>query len=218
MTVSTKSNNEPEKDLSALAHEVRNPLTNINLSLEVLKAALKDSDLKRYLDIIMRSSTRINDLIKQLLKSQLTDELREDKYSIHELLDEVIEMEQDRISLKHICVKKDYSSQDCEIVFNKPKMKIALTNIIINAIDAMMPEVGQLTLTTKSIDGIPAILIKDNGCGISKENLKYIYTPFFSSKPGGLGVGLASTCSILKLNHVRINVESEEGAGTCFIL
>jgi len=211
-------NYDPGQFLSALAHEVRNPLSNINLSVEALESATKDVDLKIYFDIIMRSSARINDLIIQLLASDLAHEARGYKYSIHNLLDEVIEMEQDGLSLKNISVKKEYASQDCEVVIDKPKMQIALTNIIINAIDAMTPEKGQLTLLTKSINGMHVIQIKDNGCGISKQNLKNVFMPDFSNKPGGLGIGLASTFRILKLNHVGIDIESEEGVGTCFIL
>ena len=62
------------------------------------------------------------------------------------------------------------------------------------------------------------IQIEDNGCGISKENLKYIFKPYFTNKPGGLGLGLATTYDILQSNHVGVNVESEEGKGTRFIL
>lgn len=214
----TENNHDPAQLLSDLAHEVRNPLTNINLSVEALQSAIKDVDLKMYFDIILRSSTRINDLITQLLTSNLAHKARGHKYSIHHLLDEVIEMEKDRISLKNISVKKEYASQDCEIVVDKPKMQIALTNIIINAVDAMTRQNGQLTLVTKSNKGVPVVQIKDNGCGISKQNLKNIFMPNFSNKPGGLGIGLASTFRILQSNHVGIDVESEEGAGTCVIL
>ncbi|HET9745722.1 MAG TPA: HAMP domain-containing sensor histidine kinase [Chitinophagaceae bacterium] len=213
-----ESNDDPAQFLSALVHEVRNPLNNINLAVEALESTLKDVDLKMYFDIIMRSTTRINDLITELLTSNLAHKVRGHKSSIHHLLDEVIEMEQDRISLKNISVRKEYSSQDCEIVLDKPKMKIALTNIIINAVDAMTPQKGQLTLITKSNNGIPVIEIKDNGCGISKRNLKKIFMPNFSHRAGGLGIGLASTFRILQLNHVGIDVQSEEGSGTSFIL
>jgi signal transduction histidine kinase len=203
---------------SVLAHEVRNPLTNINLAIEMLGSAIKDDDLKLYLDIIMRSSMRINSLINELLKCQQVDEMQAEKHFIHQLLDEVLEMAEDRITLKNIAVSRDYASQDCKIVLNRSKMKIALTNIIVNAIDAMTRENGHLRVVTKSIGGISVIEIADNGCGISKGNLKNIFKPYFTNKPGGLGLGLATTYDILRANHVGINVESEKGKGTRFIL
>ncbi len=203
---------------SVMAHEVRNPLTNINLSIEMLEPALKDNELKIYLGIIKRSSIRINDLLNELLKYQEEDELRIKKYSIHLLLDDVLAMTEDRLMLKNITVIKNYASVDCKIALNRHKMKIALTNIIINAIDAMAHGKGELRLVTKSIDGRFIIQIEDNGCGISKENLKEIHKPYYTNKPGGLGLGLATTYNILLSNHVGVEVQSEEGIGTKFVL
>jgi signal transduction histidine kinase len=101
---------------------------------------------------------------------------------------------------------------------NKQKIEIALTNIIINAIDAMHPENGKLKLITKSINGKCVIEIEDNGIGISKENLNNIFTPYFTDKAGGMGLGLSTTLGILKENHATVEVQSEEGMGTRFIL
>ncbi|MGZ5191442.1 MAG: sensor histidine kinase, partial [Flavisolibacter sp.] len=115
-------------------------------------------------------------------------------------------------------VKKDYSAYDCQKVLNEPKMKIALTNIIVNAVEAMTGEDGKLKILTRSTGDKLIIQIEDNGCGISKENLKNIFKPYFTSKPGGLGLGLAATLDILRSNHVTVKVESEVGKGTCFIL
>jgi signal transduction histidine kinase len=204
--------------IAVLAHEVRNPLTNISLSLEMLASVLKDSNQKVYLDIIKRSSVRINDLVNELLKYQQAELVQTEKHSIHLLLEEVLRMAADRVLLKNIEVRRFYSAQDCAVELNRPKMKIALTNIIINAIDAMADMKGHLTIITKSKESKFLIEIEDNGCGISKENLKNIFKPYFTNKPGGLGLGLTATCDILRSNHVRVNVESEEGRGTRFIL
>jgi signal transduction histidine kinase len=132
--------------------------------------------------------------------------------------DEVLAMARDRISLKHVTVRKDYALQDCQIALHRQKVKIALTNIIINALDAMPPEGGELRLITKSIGGKYTIRIEDNGCGISQANLANIFKPFFTNKPGGLGIGLATTYDILLSNHVGVTAESEEDVGTSFIL
>jgi signal transduction histidine kinase len=209
---------KPAPFASALAHEVRNPLSNINLAVEMLKSEIQDKDQKIYLDIIMRSSIRITDLVNELLQFQQSEEGHPEKHSIHQLLDEVLAMAEDRITLKKIVVTKNYAIKDCKIILNRPKLKIALTNIIINAIDAMSDVQGELRLVTKSIAGKYIVQIEDNGCGISKGNLKYVFTPYYTNKPGGLGLGLATTYDILRSNHVGVNIESEEGHGTCFIL
>lgn len=202
--------------ITALVHELRNPLTNIKLSVELLESASTDDKGKIFLDIIRRSSMRISDLINDLLKNK-QEAAEVGRHSIHQLLDETLELARDRISLKKIVVIKKYA-EDCELILNGPEMKIALTNIIVNAIDAMTSRGGQLTLITKSIESRYILLIKDNGSGISKENLKNIFKPHYTNKPGGLGIGLAATGDILRSNNVRVNVESKETKGTCFIL
>jgi len=209
---------EPNQFGSALAHEVRNPLATINLAVQMLKSPTKVLDQTLYLDIIMKASGQINDLITDLLRTPQSSEMQLEKYTIHQLLDEALALTEDRILLKNITVRKDYSTLDCKIFVNKLKIKIALVNIIVNAIDAMHPEKGKLKLITRSINGKCIIEIEDNGIGISKENLKNLFTPYFTNKDGGMGLGLSTTIDILKANHATIDVQSEEGKGTRFIL
>jgi signal transduction histidine kinase len=203
---------------SALAHEIRNPLTNINLSIEMLQSLTTDNELRPYLDIIMRGSSRINQLINELLKCQDMEEVHSSDYSLHQLLDEALAMTEDRILLKKIRVRKEYATEDDRICVDNGKVRIALANIINNAIDAMSYKKGELTLITRSIGEKYALEIADNGIGISKEDLKSIFKPFFTSKPAGMGLGLSTTLEILQYNHVDIDVSSERGQGTCFIL
>jgi signal transduction histidine kinase len=215
---------QPARFVTALAHEVRNPLTNINLAVDMLAFAVNDDEPKLYLDIIRRSSARINHLIGDLLKNQEPDKAEGNGYSIgnsysmHRLLDEVLEMAADRIRLKSITVRKEYASQDKHIMMDKVKIMIALTNIVINALDAMSSENGELRLTEGLVDDHYSLQIGDNGCGIPAEHLQEIFKPYFTRKPGGLGLGLSTTWDILEANHIRMNVESREGEGTCFTL
>jgi signal transduction histidine kinase len=203
---------------SALAHEVRNPLTNINLSIDMLNSATTDNELKMYFDIILRSSARIDYLINELLKYQEVEESQTNKHSLHQLLDEVLTLTADRILLKKIRVIKKYGAEDAKISVDKEKIGIALTNIIINAIEAMSAQNGELTLVTRSIGNKYVIEIADNGIGIKNEQLKDVFSPYFTNKPGGMGLGLSTTLEILQYNHVVVDVSSVEGHGTCFIL
>lgn len=208
----------PPQFASILAHEVRNPLTNINLSVDILEALMTDDSQKIYLDIIKRSYTRINDLISILLKKEAEDTTDTRKQSVQQLLEDVLVTAGDRIILKNIEVRKSYAPADYKITMDEPKMKIALTNMIVNAVDAMASEGGMLTLVTEYVDNKFAIRIEDNGCGIKKENLKNIFQPYYTTKPNGLGVGLALSYTILKANGANIAIDSAEGKGTTFIL
>lgn len=211
--------NDPSIPLvSVLVHELRNPLTNIMLTVHLLESKILDDNDRMYMDIIKRSSAKINDLVNDLLKGQQEQEKQTEECSIHQLLDEVIEKASDKIMIKNIAVKKDYAHYDLKIKMDIPKMKIALTNIIINAIDAMSSENGVLKLSTKIIKGRYAVSIQDNGSGISKENLPLIFDPYFTNKQNGVGIGLAATKDILQSNQVGVRVESLIGHGTRFIL
>lgn len=203
---------------ATLAHEIRNPLATIDLSLELMLSERKGDDLTMYIDIIRRSSSTINVLVGEMIKSRNLIETKSVNQSIHHLLDEVMEMAKDRIMLKDITVSKEYDPVDCIVPLNRQKMKIALTNIIVNAIEAMDPHRGELKLVTVSHGGKYVVQIEDNGCGISEKNLKNIFRPNYSDRPGGMGMGLASTYDILESNHVKVRVESQVGSGTRFFL
>ena len=221
VTFSPKLHNieaKPSLLAMGLTHKVRNPLTNIILAVELLQHHVT-SDLQRsYLDIITRASERINTLVTELTEAQQDQHTEEGLHSLHQLLDEVLMMTDDRIRLKNITVIKDYFKEDHSMIQKGVEMKIALTNIIINAIDAMKDQSGVLKLVTTAENGNYSLAIEDNGCGISADDLEHIFNPFFTRKTGGLGIGLATTCDILKANNVKIEVESEEGRGTKFIL
>lgn len=208
----------PAQFVPFFAHEIRNPLTNINLSVELLKSMTGDNDVRKYLDMITRSSMRISELVSELLKYQVINTVLAEEHSVCEMLDEVLEMAKDRIRLKNIALTKEYAEQDCKWLMDKQQMKIALTNIIINAIDAMTSQKGELKLVTKSGKKSYVVQIEDNGRGISKANIEQIFKPYFTNKPGGLGLGLATTSAILHSNKVSVKVESDEGKGTRFIL
>lgn len=201
-----------------LVHEIRNPLTNIDLSLQMLSQEIQDSDLRVYLDIIKRSSDRIGKILKDLVSHQKLNNAAGADHSLHSILDEVILLATDRIALKKVKVTRDYDSRDCVMMINAQKIKIALTNIVVNAIEAMDPREGELKLVTRSTDATHLIRIEDNGCGINDAGMKNLFKKGFSDKPGGIGIGLFSTLKILKSSNVDIDVQSQAGSGTCFIL
>jgi signal transduction histidine kinase len=213
-----RTKSKPAEYVSALVHEVRNPLCNINLAMEMLDLTNLDEEQREYLNIITRGSCRIKDLVNTLLTSGQIGEYTSEFYSLNQLLEDVLIMAEDRILLKKVTVCREYAATEHRVLLDKVKMKIALTNIITNAIDAMPSATGELKLVTRSIGEESCIEIHDNGIGISQDNLKRIFDPYFTNKPGGMGLGLSATLDILRANHARVDVRSEEGLGTCFIL
>ena len=204
-----------ERLVRTLAHEVRNPLTNINLSLDQIEPELNDEDHKLFVEIIRRNSRRINTLITELLNSFRQQEAALSRISIHDLLDETLNEAADRLSLKKITLKKEYG-EGCFLALDRSNIKIAFLNLIINAIEAMEEEKGILTVSTHIVRQSCYVEIQDNGLGISPENLNRLFEPYFTSKTNGLGLGLAATLTILQSHHATVEVESEIGEGTIF--
>jgi signal transduction histidine kinase len=198
-----------------IAHEVRNPLTNINLSIEHLKDTSPD-DQEMYHDIIKRNSERINQLITELLNSSKPAELKLDTWPVNKLLDETLELAIDRIRLKEIKLEKDYCPDEIEINIDAGKVKTALLNLLINAIEAMEPGKGVLKISCRSIDHRCVITVEDNGSGIEKDHLEHLFEPFFSKKSKGMGLGLTATQNIILTHKGTVDVESSPGKGTKF--
>ena len=133
-----------------IAHEIRNPLTNINLATEQLRNEISENeDANLLFDMISRNSNRINQLISDLLNSTRTCELNYVKASINDLINSSLEFATDRIELKQINVVKNYDDGICHILVDKEKIVIALLNIIVNAIEAM-DDGGTLHISTGS--------------------------------------------------------------------
>ena len=201
-----------------IAHEVRNPLTNINLATEQLRneiAANEDADI--LFEMISRNSNRINQLISNLLDSTRISELQYIKSSINDVLDSSLEFASDRVELKQIKVVKDYDKDIYPILVDQEKIKIAFLNIIVNAIEAM-DDGGTLHLSTETRNNRCVTKITDTGKGMSKEDVARLFEPYFTTKEKGTGLGLTNTQNIILAHNGKIRVESELGKGTSFTI
>lgn len=203
-----------------IAHEVRNPLTNIDLAVGQIKSEMSDTDesLSMLFDMVSRNSRRINQLITELLNATRFVELAYRPSSINTILDDALELARDRIELNHIQIKKDYGRHIPEIAVDPDKIKIVFLNIIVNAVEAMRPNEGILSIRTHSENNLCIAEIKDNGIGMDAASLGNLFEPYYTTKSKGNGLGLTNAQNII-LNHKgSINVESKTGEGTRFII
>jgi signal transduction histidine kinase len=202
-----------------IAHEVRNPLTNISLAAEQLhESSQANGDSTVLLDMISRNASRINQLVAELLNATRFAHLEYEVTDAKKLMDEILELAKDRIDLKHIRVEKRYSPQPCRINVDAEKMKLALLNIVVNAIEAMESQTGVLTLETRKEGRKCVIEIGDNGEGMTEEILRNLFEPYFTAKANGNGLGLTNTQNIVYNHKGIIKVQSKPGQGSVFII
>jgi signal transduction histidine kinase len=201
-----------------IAHEVRNPLTNINLATEQLRSELGENENTDMLfSMISRNSERINQLVSDLLNSTRVAELTFAEASINKILDATIELARDRIELNQIKVIKNYDAKLCPISVDIEKIKIAFLNIIVNAVEAM-DQNGILKIYSENQDGHCLVRISDNGRGMTKSELDRLFEPYFTTKQKGNGLGLANSQNIILGHKGNITAESEYGKGTTFTI
>jgi len=201
-----------------LAHEVRNPLTNIYLAMEQLEEEIKTDALAVYSDIIKRNSDRINNIIKELLQHSSQSEVKISRHSVNDILNETIALARDRAILKNIKIKTNLEKAPCYIMADGEKLKIALSNIMVNAIEAVDENKGEINIRTTIDNDKVNIEIEDNGSGISNESMEKIFEPYYTKKPNGLGLGLATTHNIIQSMNGSIDIESEIKKGSKFIV
>jgi PAS domain S-box-containing protein len=201
-----------------LAHEVRNPLNNITLSVEQLLQDIKDSDTEMYLEMIQRNSKRISDLISELLNTSKPTEIKLEDHILQAILDDVIAAAIDRLTLKRIRLQVSYPDDFLQIKADREKLKLALLNIVINAIEAMEEGTGSLSISLTHLSNQAVLRISDNGCGISEENISRLFEPYFTQKRNGVGLGLAFTLNILQAHKASIEVSSVLTKGTIFVI
>lgn len=201
-----------------LAHEVRNPLNNIKLAVENLLQQLINEDDLFYLDIIGRNGERINNLITELLETSRPTTVNLQYESLHTILHNVVESVQDRALLRNIRIVLNFDPTECFIKVDAPQLQMAILNIVLNAIEAVENTTGIIEIETMCQGNKVFLLIADNGCGISKENITKLFEPYFTSKRNGIGLGLANTLNILQSHQAKIEVQSEPGNGTTFTI
>ena len=208
-----------ERLIRILAHEIRNPLNNITLAIDQLQVPSEDEEKQKNLvGIVQRNCVRINKIITELLDLTKPLELKFEKYPLQDILDESLSLATDRINLQHIKVKKNYPDWPVEIEADKSKLIIAFTNLVINAIEAMETNKGELAVSISSLPSGYSVSIRDNGKGIPEEHLSKLFEPFFTSKKNGMGLGLAACHSIIESHRGTIHVESRVDKGTNFIV
>jgi len=215
---------EKYKTLATLAtgigHEIRNPLSVLKTFTDKLPQKHNDQKfIHQFHHLVGKEIDRIEDLTDQLLDYGKPKPLEKKETDVTKLMNDTIELLSNKFLSAHIHVDKKYHSDiQLSALIDSERLKQALLNIFLNAINAM-PHGGRILVSINATkDQKIRISISDNGTGINKNTLKHIFDPFYSQKDKSTGLGLSITQSIIEQHNGRIKVKSHENVGSEFII
>ncbi len=206
-----------------IAHEINNPLGGIKNCLYLLSDSVSEHK-KEYLDIAEQEVNRIASIVRRLLDLYRPKKEIMRPTNVNVPLDEILAVIKNQIANRNVKIIKHYDPKLPDAMASPEHLKQVFLNIILNALESM-PEGGELAIKTYSQiehTGEPEIKLKftDTGCGIPEERMNKIFDPFFTTKKGGKGTGLGLSVSygVIQRHNGRIEVKSEVGKGTTFII
>ncbi|HOV90418.1 MAG TPA: PAS domain S-box protein [Syntrophorhabdaceae bacterium] len=205
---------------TSLAHEIRNPLSSAKMSIQMI---LKNNDIhgtdRRRLEILSQQVLRLDRIVTEMLDFAKPIKFEFKENYLPDLIDNCLEVIDARIKEKEIMIKKFYSRDLPCVMIDREKMEQAIINLLLNSVDAVNIK-GRIWISIKEMKRKKTVrlLIKDNGCGVDKNDLPYIFDPYFSKKPKGTGLGLANAKRIIESHKAIIDAYPGKNSGMCFII
>jgi PAS domain S-box-containing protein len=203
---------------AGVAHEVKNPLNSMRLWLENLKESLpaeQASASQQAVQVLDKEIDRLDAVVKRFLDFTRPMDIRLEATQLAVLLKEVLEIAQPQLQKSNIQLAQLLPIDVPEVYVDRALLKQAVLNLVLNAAEAM-PNGGQMRLVLSRRGEMAEITVGDTGKGIPLEHRQRIFQLFFTTRPGGSGIGLASAFRIIQLHNGSIDFTSEVGRGTTF--
>ena len=201
---------------AGVAHEVKNPLNSMRLWLEVLKANMPtDPEPQQAVKMLDSEIDRLDRAVKTFLNFTKPVEMKLEETDIRPVLQDVIDAARPSIMRAGADLRVDLPSEFPSLLIDQQLIHQAVLNLLLNASE-FTPRGGRITLALRRSGETAIISVADSGKGISPEDQKKIFQLFFTTRPGGSGIGLANTFRFVQLHNGQIEFESEVGRGTTF--
>jgi two-component system nitrogen regulation sensor histidine kinase GlnL len=211
---------------AGMAHEIKNALVAGKTFLDLLLERHKDAEL---VEVVRREMERIDTLVSRMRKFAGSPRPAFREVSLHEVLDHSLQFVQPQVEAKVVSLNRSFQAAPDVLHGDDYQLQQAFVNLFLNAVEAMGPN-GTLSVATDLLPPGPApgkpadpadpahlrLTIKDNGIGVSPENMQRLFEPFFTTKPNGTGLGLLITRRIIQEHRGAISVQSELDKGTVF--
>ncbi len=200
---------------SGLAHEISSPLAGLKNCLIRIMANPGKDVINRYSNLMMTAVEKIENVVSALLGFARQDDIHYEPFSLNKAIKSALSLLSFRLERANVSVEMRLDNNAKLCTGDSHHIEQVIVNLIINAVDAM-PKGGRLHISSNFQSSTGCFRVKDNGIGISPENIKKIFDPFFSTKePGkGTGLGLAVSYNIIEKHRGRISVDSQLGRGT----
>ncbi|MBU5635654.1 HAMP domain-containing protein [Geomonas sp. Red69] len=207
--------------VAGIAHEINNPLTGILVFASLIQSNPRlDPVLKNDIETVLRETKRCAGIVKGLLEFARCAPPQKTPCSLNEISDAALELVRHQILFQDVTIARNYSGRIPALLLDPNQIEQVLVNMLVNAGHALRGE-GMVMVVTgvDPVQELAFIRISDNGCGIPEANLGRIFDPFFTTKSNkGTGLGLSVSYGIIQEHGGRIEVQSEEGAGTTFTI
>jgi len=201
---------------AGVAHEVKNPLNSMRLWLEVLKGDMPvKPEPQQAVKMLDTEIDRLDRAVKTFLNFTRPVELKLEETDLRTLLEEVLDAARPSIVRAGLALSADLPGDLPPVIVDRQLMHQSILNLVLNACDFTDPG-GRIKLGLRREGELAVITVEDSGRGIPPEDQKKIFQLFFTTRPGGTGIGLANTFRFVQLHNGRIEFESEAGHGTTF--
>jgi signal transduction histidine kinase len=208
---------------SAIAHEIRNPLNYINLTLDHMRTSLAPEDAKkrelfgRLTDQVKTEVARINTRISEFLNYSRPSRLALRPLDLRATVEDALRMVEVQAAESGITTQIEQKGSNPTVPGDAESLRSVFTNLIINGMQSMEGG-GRLTITLSTENGHARVDVTDTGHGIAPEHLPQIFEPYFSTKETGTGLGLAIVKKVVDDHGGAISVQSLQGRGTTFTI
>ena len=196
------------------AHEIRNPLTAVQSTLQYLKSGSREENKTRLLGRALQETARIDEILSALLSFSRPTELKKEKLDLLEVLEDTLALVVFQARARKVTTHKIFPDPPVLVDADKSQLKQLFLNVYLNAFQAM-EKGGEMRVDVVSAGGGKAVVrISDTGEGIAEEDMERIFDPFFTTKKGGTGLGLSICYGIAKSHRGDIEIRSRRGEGT----
>jgi signal transduction histidine kinase len=204
-----------------LAHEIRNPLSTMSLNLDLLVEDFQNPETPRdrrvlqKIERLRKESQRLQNILEDFLRFAWVQELRLEPADLNAIVDDMRDFCEPQAGTRGIVMRTFYASDLPPLRLDVELIKQALLNLILNAEHAM-PDGGELILRTRREGSWNVLDVTDTGLGMSEDVRSRVFDAFYSTRPGGSGLGLPTTRKIVEAHGGTIHVQSVPGKGSQF--